>query len=206
MTQVGGDFYDYCLPGDGRVGVLIADISGHGVPAALIAAMAKIAFANQREHAAHPDRVLDGIHRMLSEKIDSNFITAGYAWIDRPQLLLRCAGAGHPPLLLYRRATGETHELKPAGSLIGWMTRADCAVEETTLEPGDRIILYTDGILEAADTADEEYGETRFHALIGQTADEPAQLLIERLFAEIRDWTGREQLDDDLTIVVIDVV
>jgi len=99
MTAVAGDFYDFPLPGKNRLGIPIADVSGHGVPAALIAAMVKVAIAAQLPHADDPGRVLSGMNRVLCGNMQGQFVFAAYLFLDTENWLLRYAGAGHPPLL-----------------------------------------------------------------------------------------------------------
>src|SRR5215813_326639 len=104
MTEVAGDFYDFLDDGDGRLGVLVADVSGHGVPAALIASMVKVAFASQASCASDPAQVLAGMNRIFCGKLEHEFITAGYLFIDTEKGSLLYAGAGHPPLILWRKS------------------------------------------------------------------------------------------------------
>src|SRR5947209_9916150 len=100
MSAVAGDFYDFLCVDEKRVGVLVADVTGHGVPAALIASMLKIAFAGQVDHAEDPARVLAGLNRALCGKFEEHFVTAAYVFVDLNTCVLRYAGAGHPPLLM----------------------------------------------------------------------------------------------------------
>src|SRR5260370_826060 len=100
MSAVAGDFYDFLVVDDRRIGILVADVTGHGVPAALIASMLKVAFAGQTAHAEDPARVLAGLNHALCGKFEEHFVTAAYVFVDLEKLVLRYAGAGHPPLLL----------------------------------------------------------------------------------------------------------
>ena len=94
------------------MGILVADVSGHGVPASLISAMVKIAFVSQLPHASDPARVLTGINQILCGKLENDFVTAGYFFIDTKKLSVTYAGAGHPPLLLWRGAEQKIYEFK----------------------------------------------------------------------------------------------
>lgn len=98
MAEVAGDFYDFVRDSEGRIGVLVADVSGHGVPAAIIASMVKVAFAAQAGCAGDPGRVLCGINQILCGKFDLAYVTAAYAFIDAPARKLTYALAGHPPI------------------------------------------------------------------------------------------------------------
>src|SRR5215468_893946 len=102
MTSVAGDFYDYVIADDHQVGLLIADVSGHGVPAALIASMVKLAAASQRAVAADPSRFLAGMNATLLGNTQEQFVTAAYVHLDSATNELRYSAAGHPPMLLLR--------------------------------------------------------------------------------------------------------
>jgi len=108
MTSVAGDFYDFIQLDNKHIGILIADVSGHGLPSALIASMIQVALAGQAPHAAEPAKVLAGLNRALVGKFSMNFVTAAYVYVDLEKGLLRYAGAGHPSVLQWRNATGKT--------------------------------------------------------------------------------------------------
>lgn len=110
MATIAGDFYDFLIIDENRVGILVADVSGHGVPAALIASMVKIAFVSQRPHASDPSRVLSGINQILCGKLEGDFVTAGYLYIDTEQDTAYYAGGGHPPLLVWQTSTQKVVE------------------------------------------------------------------------------------------------
>src|SRR5271169_1346495 len=106
MTSVAGDFYDFIIVDDKHVGILVADVSGHGLPAALIASMLQVALTAQSAHASDPGRVLGGLNQALCGKFQRNFVTAAYLFVDLENLVISYAGAGHPPMLLWRASTG----------------------------------------------------------------------------------------------------
>jgi CheY-like chemotaxis protein len=115
MSAVAGDFYDFIVVDNKRIGILVADVSGHGMPAALIASMLKIAFAAQTECAADPAQVLQGLNRALCGKFQQHYVTAAYIYVDMEQRTLRYGGAGHPPLVLWGGATGEVRKVEENG-------------------------------------------------------------------------------------------
>src|SRR5882757_2742405 len=106
MTAVAGDFYDFIVVDEKRIGILAADVSGHGMPAALIASMLKIALSSQVGHADDPAQVLLGLNQALCGKFEHHFVTAAYIFVDMQKLTLSYAGAGHPPLLLWGGSQG----------------------------------------------------------------------------------------------------
>ncbi|HEY0512269.1 MAG TPA: SpoIIE family protein phosphatase, partial [Thermoanaerobaculia bacterium] len=123
-AEVAGDFYEF-LPGEGRrLGILVADVSGHGVPAALVASMLKVAVAAQAAHVASPGRVLSEINAIFHGKLKNQFITALYVYLDLENGSLTAASAGHPPPLVWRQGSRQVEELPPGGVVLGRLRRA----------------------------------------------------------------------------------
>jgi sigma-B regulation protein RsbU (phosphoserine phosphatase) len=196
-TSVGGDMYTF-LSTDAGAGVLVADVAGHGVPAALIASMVKIAASSQARLADDPAALIAELNLVLRRDVRRAFVTATYLWIDIARRTVTVCNAGHPPPLLYR--DGTFVELGGAGVLLGRFADARYVAVTTPLQPGDRIVAYTDGIPEARNAAGEMFGEERLHEIMrgggmGVT-----------VLAAVREWRGEAMEDaDDLTIVVADV-
>jgi len=207
MAAVAGDFYDFIKVDDKRLGVLVADVSGHGVPASLISSMVKIAFSSQLPHAHNPARVLAGINQILCGKLESDFVTAAYLFIDTEKQMTAYAGAGHPPLLVWRGSEEEIYEYGERAIVLGQLEAAHYQNSDFSLKSGDRFILYTDGIIEATNAAGEFFGESRFKAYITSQARRSAGNFADEFIRHITDWSGKhldDALDDDLTLVVVD--
>jgi sigma-B regulation protein RsbU (phosphoserine phosphatase) len=202
MTAVGGDFYDYATSWGG-LAVLVADVTGHGVPAALTAAMVKVAFAAQREEASHPAAALAHVNRTLMDVNASGFVTAAWVFLDAAAGRMRYAAAGHPPLLVWRAATGTVERVTENGLLMGAFADAEYTEVERPLDPGDRLLLYTDGVMEAGNAADEEFGLDRLEAVLAETAplDLPAQA--DAILARLAAWRGTVAQGDDVTLVLL---
>ncbi|HZF12156.1 MAG TPA: PP2C family protein-serine/threonine phosphatase [Thermoanaerobaculia bacterium] len=206
--DVAGDFYDF-LPGPGRsLGVLVADVSGHGVPAALIASMLKVAVAAQAEHVASPARVLTGINRIFHGQLDRQFITAVYLFVDLAAGRLTWANAGHPPPLLESAAgTPEITELGPTGTVLGRLSRAAYTEASLPFSPGDRVVVFTDGIPEApARTGGELFGDERLSAFLAEHRGQAPEALATALLERLASWSGVAVGDgqaDDVTLVVL---
>src|SRR6516162_4419778 len=119
MTSVAGDFYDFIVVDNRHVGILVADVSGHGMPAALIASMLKIALAAQTDHAADPAKVMLGLNQALCGKFQHHYVTAAYAFVDMEKRTLTYAGAGHPPLLLWGASSSNVRDIAENGLFLG---------------------------------------------------------------------------------------
>ena len=207
MASVAGDFYDFAKVDEKRLGILVADVSGHGVPASLISSMVKIAFASNTSHAANPAAVLDAINQVLCGKLENDFVTAGYLFIDTEEKDIIYAGAGHMPLLLWRAAEKKIYEFREKGTILGQFEDIQFKNIRFALEPHDRIILYTDGIVETSNSAHTLFGFERFKEFIKSHAQLPAGQFADELIRRIISWSGKpseEALDDDLTLIVAD--
>jgi sigma-B regulation protein RsbU (phosphoserine phosphatase) len=159
MTSVAGDFYDFIVVDEKHIGILVADVSGHGMPAALIASMLKIALSAQVAHAADPAQVLLGLNQALCGKFQHHYVTAAYLFVDMQKRTLTYAGAGHPPLLLGWLIHG-VRAVEENGLFLGRFPFATYSSVELPLQSGDRGLLYTDGISETTNPAGIEFGAT----------------------------------------------
>lgn len=205
MSAVAGDFYQFIELDDHRLGVLVADVSGHGVPAALIAAMLKTA-VQSIVHCAHsPREVLEGLNRILSGQGHNQFITSAYLFIDAENYKARYSAAGHPPLLLSR--AGTLQRIESNGLVFGVTSEPDYPVRDLELCPGDQLILYTDGVIEPENAKGEAFGDFKLQQVIlGSQMCQPSHL-IDRLLGEIRAWQPASMVQqDDITVVAIEVL
>ena len=205
MTAVAGDFYEFLDLGQGRLGVLVADVSGHGVPAALIASMVKVAVAAQKARGDHPAAVLAGMNETLGAQLGGQYVTAAYLFVDREAGLMRYGAAGHPPLLRFRPGGGGIHELEENGLPLGMMEVAEYGQLEQPLRPGDRFLLYTDGLADAISPAGDFFGLERVKDEIASTAGLSVEGVADAILAKTRGWTA-EVAADDLTFVLVDCV
>jgi len=205
MAAVAGDFYDFLQVDDRHLGVLVADVTGHGVPAALIASMLKVAFAAQERHAHDPARVLAELNRSLCGKFDAHFVTAAYLFADLEKNLLRYSAAGHPPLMLASR--GSVREIERNGLMLGMFPEAEYSSLEIALAPGDRCLLYTDGVFEATNAAQQEFGRPRCREMLEAGSDLPAAAFASALLDRIARFSGHGSArarEDDMTLLVLD--
>ncbi|MGA2271893.1 MAG: PP2C family protein-serine/threonine phosphatase [Bryobacteraceae bacterium] len=202
MTSVAGDFYDFIVADDRQAGLLIADVSGHGVPAALIASMVKVAATSQRANAADPARLLAGMNAVLFGNTQNQFVTAAYVHLDSTSRTLQYSAAGHPPMLLLRH--GKVIEIAENGLILAAFDSATYTNAAHPLEPGDRLLLYTDGLIEAANPIGDFFGQDALSALLRQTADLPPSAASDQIISSVQRWSASQ--DDDLTVLICDYV
>jgi phosphoserine phosphatase RsbU/P len=207
MTSVAGDFYDFIVVDERHVGILIADVSGHGLPAALIASMLQVALTAQARHVSEPGKVLAGLNQALCGKFQHNFVTAAYVYVDLEKKSMSYGGAGHPPLLVWRKSTGSASQLLENGLVMGQFREATYDSLQTPIEAGDRFILYTDGVLETSNPAQEEFGTDRFMQFMETNNRLPAGLFVDALLLELARWLEQppgEGQKDDISVLAVD--
>jgi sigma-B regulation protein RsbU (phosphoserine phosphatase) len=209
MTAVAGDYYDFLVVDEKRFGILVADVSGHGAPSALITSMLRIALSEQLSFASDPARVLWGLNQALCGKFDRHFITAAYAFIDTEQQLLSYGGAGHPPLVVRSADTGEARAIEENGLLLAQFPDETYTAVQVPFAPGDRAVLYTDGVPECINPLQEEFGTARFLELLHQNHELQAELFVDSVIDKLSQWSeqarGQNQ-HDDITMLAIDFI
>jgi sigma-B regulation protein RsbU (phosphoserine phosphatase) len=207
MSSVAGDFYDFIIVDEQHVGILIADVSGHGLPAALIASMLQVALTAQSGHASEPGRVLAGLNRALCGKFTNHFVTAAYVFVDMEKNSISYAGAGHPPLLLWSASTRSTSEVLQNGLFLGHFPEETYSAVQLPVGAGDKAVLYTDGFLEASNPLDEMFGADRFKQLLDANHHPGAERLADSVLNELSRWSGHPQGEgqqDDMTLLSIE--
>ena len=204
-TIVGGDYFDFYRFRDGAYGLLIGDVAGHGMAASLIMASLQASLRILVPEYEEPDRVLQRLNQLFTHNINmTNFVSLFLARFDPRTRQLTYSNAGHnPPLLVRPQSNGEEplSWLHPTGAAIGLVEEAEFGTATVTLEPGDLLLLYTDGVTEAMNPQDEEFGPQRVAELLRQDPYQPAQELIRRLRYQLSEFTGSQPLADDTTIV-----
>ena len=206
MSSVAGDFYDFIVVDDKHLGILIADVSGHGLPAALIASMLQVALTAQVPHASDPAQVLTGLNKALCGKFQLNFVSAAYLFVDREKNTIQYAGAGHPPIILWSRASSAAREICENGLVLGQFP--DSTYQSLTVETGsgDCCLLYTDGIMEAHDPDGEQFGRDRLRAFLESNSSVAGDVLADKLLDTLWKWSELgmgESQSDDITLLVL---
>lgn len=206
LEEIGGDFYDFNYLDDSRIGIIITDVSGHGVPAALIASMVKVVFGMLSDSVSSPEKLLSHINTMLSKGLDDHFITALYSYMDLNEMKLKVGRAGHEPLIIHRRSENRFITVNPYGRLIGLIKIKNIIQEETIdIKPGDRIIMYTDCITETTSHSGQTFDRDGLFTVLEESADMNADSFLDKLLFKLITWNGDDKFEDDLTIVVIDI-
>ena len=186
----------------------MADATGHGVSAALIASMVKIAFSSHTEYASNPERLLSEMNEALRDNIRGQFVTAAYVQVNPAEGIVRAAGAGNPSPLL-RQADGTVVELARPGFPMGLFRGSEYDRVEAPLAAGDRILLYTDGLVELMNPEEEEFGMEQLKGFMQDQAPLPAGLFADALLEHLHAWAERpstQSFDDDLTLIVVDIL
>ena len=203
--EVGGDFYDFYKLSDTTVAFLAADVSGKGIPAAMFMMTAKTILKDLAERGLPVNEIFTQANEKLCENNESGmFVTAWMGILDIATGQLTFANAGHNPPLL-KRADGSFEYLKTrAGFVLAGMEGIRYCAGELTLNTGDRLFLYTDGVTEATNAANELYGEERLQVFMNQNSAEDAAELLTALKANIDEFVGEAPQFDDITMLLLD--
>ena len=205
MTAVAGDFYEFVPINEKQVGFLVADVTGHGVPAALIASMIKAAMQSVAPCAHDPREVLRGLNRILFKQVSEQFVSAAYLWLDTERRKAWYSAAGHPPLLRWRE--GKLERIESNGLLFGVIPDPDYPVRDLAVYSGDRFLLYTDGVIEPENSGGESFGDGKLEEVVRNHQSRSPSELSDQLLSEIRLWQPVSLAQqDDITLIVIDVV
>ena len=209
--EVGGDYYDYVLFEDGRLGITIGDVSGKGVPAAIYMTLTKGILQSHAEDNISPRNVLVKVNSLMYRSIERNsFVSMFYAILDMKRATIRFARAGQCPMILMYRVGGESSMISPKGMALGLemgkVFESVLEEDELPLESGQVMVFYTDGFTEAMNATNEEFGEERLLAAVTRHNGEPAHRIIEAVCAEVAAFTGDTPQHDDMTMVVVKIV
>lgn len=209
--EVGGDSLHFFSPQPGMLCLYVLDVCGHGVPAAMLsvsAAQAILRYSGMvSQDGAPPDvtpaALLNSLDREFPFERFESYFTMSFMVFDETSGFLRYANAGHPPPVLLR-ATGETDYLDAGGSIIGLGGFLPFEEGRLQLHPGDRVLLYTDGVTECADQGDALFGEEKLIELLQKHAGGPADVFLDTLIQRINTFCGQESFQDDVSVMVLD--
>ncbi|MFT3990421.1 MAG: SpoIIE family protein phosphatase [Luteolibacter sp.] len=206
---ISGDYYDYISLERGCFGIVIADVSGKGVPAGLLMAMCRSALRSVAPFEASPSKALASVNRQLFPDIrEDMFISMAYGILNEQTGTMTLSRAGHDPALCYRRKTGKVELLRSPGLALGIDSGAVfervTSDHEVVLESGDCVLFYTDGIKEAVGPGEEEYGMERMAEAFRLAAPLGAEAVLSRMQSELKNFTGEGPQMDDITLVAIE--
>lgn len=206
MGTVGGDLYDVIRIGKNSYGFLIADVSGHGVPAALITTMAKVSFNTHSHWGAAPAQICDKVNRETHQLIADlgYYLTSYYGILDLEEGKFEYTNAGHHPALICRQADGKVEKLDTEGLFIGISENGKYTSGSVMMQPGDKLLLFTDGIIEARNEEMEKFGYERLIPFFADHRDMRPKDLVAALLKEIDKFYGAKDPDDDRAALVIE--
>lgn len=200
---VGGDYFDFVNFKDGAHGFVIADVSGHGVSAGMFMSSLQTAFHTLVPETDSPLSVLERLNRLYIHNINfSTFVTIFLGKYDPRTRVMSYANAGHNSAYVYRLKTNEEIWLRPTGPAIGLIERFSVDRQEIELQAGDILLLYTDGITEAANQNGVLWGEDRLAEIIRNNADSSSEQLIQKIMKALSEHTNGSSFADDVTLVI----
>lgn len=206
LESVGGDYFDHTKDSMGNWAILMADVSGHGISSAMVAAMSKMAFVGAGAYLQFPSRVFHSMNRHLVGKTKNLFITASYVFIDTESYTATFSNAGHPGFFLIRNSESEVIHLNVKGKPLGLFSHIPYAEDTVKLMPGDKILLYTDGIFDLLNDVGESFGEEKLKSLLWdnryQKFQELAAIVQDSLFRFSSGW--KYQMDD-LSFLLVEI-
>lgn len=207
MTAVAGDFYSVQGGQSGCVGIVVADVMGHGVPAALIASMVKVSVSSATERGERPGMILSDLNQTLCEEAPGQLVTAVYISLDGKSRTGKYAAAGHPPPLLWRNRTQQIQVLDLPGLLLGVRPGESYAQTEFRFDPGDRLLVYSDGLTEAENWQGLPFGDYELSHLLKENQSLSTEQFADKILEAVLDWSTKDDepiRSDDITFVVLD--
>lgn len=207
MEDVGGDLYDFVQITPDLLGIILADVSGHGIPAAFIAAMAKMSFYLHAHNTTSTARVLTQVNADMCNNLhtDEFFFTTSYCLVDLITNKVTCSNAGHTPLIVYRKKTHTLEHVNNRGLTMGISRDTKYTELEIELSRGDRLIFYTDGINEC-ECEGMTFGFKRFHDVLLATCELPVKDQVMEIEHSLCDFLKECKPSDDVSVIVIEVL
>lgn len=210
-ANVGGDYYDHIGPRESGerendlVHLLIADVSGHDLGAALMMSVGRKVFHTAVRGNLDPPALMREFNRVMHDDLSASdlFITMFYAQYSHASRLLRFTNAGHNPPFLVRGSDGSVETMDTDGMIVGVLEDVDFGVGEVHLRPGDLAVFYTDGVTETENQDAEQFGLQRFHRLVREHRDDAPDELLDVIYDRVRDYSGGADQYDDITVLIL---
>jgi len=202
-----GDFYNFHVFRGGGLGIFVADVTGHGIASALIASMVNILFSTGRSDAGSPAIFLKTMNDELTGNIENQFITACYAYLDDSARNVTFVRAGHEPVLIYNRKQNMVSRYQPRGMLMGYEKGNEYEEMTIPVNPGDRVFLYTDCIIEIRNQQGDDFGTDRLEDFILRNQKTSIEDILQLIIGELEGWSNRHApFHDDLTMVILEIL
>lgn len=206
---VSGDYFDYVTVDENHFGIVIGDVCGKGIAASLIMAMCRSTLRNNAKNERSPAKVLAAVNRSIFPDIrEDMFVSLLYLVLSRDSNQITLARAGHEPPLVYRKASGEVETIEPSGMAAGidngGVFERSLADFELSLDPGDQLVLYTDGVIEAVNFQGDEFGIGRLRDTIASCAGNGANALVDGVSEAVADFVGQANQSDDITLIAVE--
>jgi serine phosphatase RsbU (regulator of sigma subunit) len=204
--EVGGDFYDFIDVADNKIGLVIGDVAGKGLPAALFMALSRSFLRAQAIGNPEAKAVMEGTNRLIANDArEGMFVTAFYAILDIPRRILKLSNAGHNPPLFFHSSMGECEDLKMEGIALGVFDEAQFQQKEIILRKDDIVIFYTDGVVEAIDKNNQQFGMERLIKIFKDNPHLQLPQLIKSIEKKVEEFTTGQPQFDDFTLMLIKV-
>jgi len=202
--EVSGDLYDVAELPDGRLFILIADISGHGVPSALVGAMCKMSLDGQDFFGVSAGEILERLSESMKKVLSEHYLTGIVLLIDRNARTIEYANGGHIPCLMQSTANAFM-TMEATGTVIGSFLSAPYDFKKVAYPSGTRLVLFTDGIVEQKNAAREEFGMDRFQAALTERRSDDPQTVTGDIYRRVTGFSGTEKFSDDVTLMIVDL-
>lgn len=206
LMKVGGDFYDVVPLPNNAVGILIADVSGHGIPAALLSTMYKISFMNATRRTSSPVKIFQEVNKNISSIMTTHDYLTALIIVIEPGGKIRFSSAAHRPAFLFRKKTKKVEVISTKGMFIGMLSYASDTFEEkeSKIEIGDRILLYTDGVIDAFNEKEERWSADELQKAFIKSNGLSLEAALEFIKAEWMKFRGTAKINDDSTLLLIE--
>lgn len=203
-AAVGGDYYDYIDMGDEKLGIAIADVSGHGLPAAFVMTMVKVMLLYLNKKKTPLDETIAALNDILSRHIPTNnFVTMIYGILDFKEMTFTYINAGHDPLIRVNTETKSLETFPAKSPFLGIDPKTAFSEDVLHIKKGDKLILSTDGIVEACNTQNQAFGDERLKDIITKNMAQPSMQLIAEILSELSAYCAGTSYADDITIMVL---
>ncbi|KAB2954157.1 SpoIIE family protein phosphatase [Heliorestis acidaminivorans] len=206
--EIGGDFYDFISVSDDKMGIFVSDVSGHGVSAAMLTMVVSTMMRSITQEFSKPVEILDKLNQQFGAMVDGElsgtFVTAFSLLIDQSTGRLSYANAGHPNPLLVRGENGELVKLDAEGFPLGLFDTSEYEFKEIDIRPGDKIVLYTDGIFDVVNKDKKFYGLNQFFKLVEEMGHLPAKEMTQAILQRIEEFSEGLSQPDDICLVIVE--